>query len=171
MKSITRTAAAAVISSVVLLQACATAVVSDENRDTTGLFDGTWKATVLKPAGLQYIGNWNVNCESSEYDIGMIVDQGQVFLGQPGDQNAISTNISTQGKFLFEIPLEDNASTSSSSDVTLANASRILFLRGNLGSKKPTGSHVVGVADLGWQGCYTKVVFEKMSDGIGSIEL
>ena len=171
MKSIShRVCASALFSSFLLLQACASAVVSDANRDTIGLYDGIWKATVLKPAALQYIGNWNVTCDAAEFDFRMRIDSGKVYIGTPGTNSTTSTNISKKGNFLFDIPLQEQATTSAQSSSTLADARRKIIFRGNLAKKKPTGSYTVGIADLGWQGCFTRVVFSQLSDSQTVVE-
>ena len=46
MKLTRRLTPIALFTTVLLLQACAAAVVSDANKDTTGNYDGKWNATV-----------------------------------------------------------------------------------------------------------------------------
>jgi len=163
MKRTLRLTPIALFTTVLLLQACAAAVVSDANKDTTGNYDGKWNATILKPAALQYVGNWTVPCEQSEFSIEMSVASGEVFINKFGSQETTSTYINSNGNFVFEIPMENEVSESAASSTSLADGRTKIFFRGNLGEKTPSGSFEVGIADLGWRGCYTKVVFENKS--------
>ena len=155
-------ATTALLSSMILLQACASSAVSDENRDTAGLYDGVWKASIQPRAGLMYIGNWTVHCDNPGFDTSVVVNNGKAFLGNPNSENFQSTNVSSRGYFSFEIPLENKARDSISSSSALADGRRKLFFRGTLGKQSPTGSYRVGVKQFGWQGCSSKVIYERM---------
>ena len=81
------------------------------------------------------------------------------------------TNVSSRGYFMFEIPLEEKAQASGRSDQTLADGSRKVFFRGTLEEQKLTGNYMVGIKQFGWQGCSSKVVYERMPGDINGVKI
>jgi len=171
MKTQSRLAILGLSASILLLQGCASAVVSDSDRDTTGRYDGNWQATVLKGARVQYVENWQLSCDAREFDINIVVKDGVVNVLSPDGDQALKTNVNADGRFSLELPLESQARSSARSATTLANGTRKLFLRGNLASDSPRGRFKIGIKQFAWQGCTSKVVYEKLSDKPSGIDI
>ena len=159
------------LGSVLFIQGCASAVVSDSDRDTTGLYDGRWKANVQRPAALQTVQNWRLTCESDPFELDLVVNDGQVYISSPGSDHHSVTNIDSRGRFSLEYILAGKAQASASSSSALDNGTRKLLLRGSLGKSERSGSFKVGIQQFAWQGCRAKVVYEQVSDDLNEIEI
>lgn len=162
MKLISRTASLGLCTAFLLLQACATKAVSDDDRDTSGSFDGFWRAQITKGPRVQYIQSWIANCSGSDFELGVRVKNGQAYLNGAGGETPVVTNIDRTGEFAFILPLEGKArSTGGGSGRTLDNGSTRLYLTGNLSENKLKGIYKIGVLQFAWQGCTDKVVYSK----------
>ena len=150
-----------------LVSACAGAVsrqTSEQDRDTSGRFDGPWLVTVAKGAGVQYVHNWSVECDDMTNEFEIFIEDGTINL--KSDAASTRAFVSTEGNFKLSLPLTGEASSSSRSDVTLANGDRKLILSGRLGGDKPVGIITYGIAELGWGGCTSKTSFSRIQPSV-----
>jgi len=95
-----------------ILQACIPAgvrPVSEQNKDTTGSYDGRWIAVARSTASTQHVGRWRMNCsDQKDNRYGPInVSNGEVAA-------TLGTNtgkgfIDADGVFRLEIPTEAKA--------------------------------------------------------------
>ena len=151
----------------VLLSACAGAVsrpTSEQDRDTSGRFDGPWLVTVAKGAGVQYVQNWSVECGDMTNEFDILIQDGTINI--KSEAGSTRAYVSTEGNFKLSLPLSGEASSSSRSDVTLANGDRRLILSGRLGGDKPVGIITYGIAELGWGGCTSKTSFSRIQPSV-----
>jgi len=123
-------------------------------------------------AALQYVQNWHMSCESKPHTMELAVNEGQVFL-KMGSHNTKfqTTNIDSNGRFSFVVPLVNHATASINSASSLVAGQRRLIINGNLGKAKPSGEFIVGIKQFGWQGCRTSVDFQRMDESAGDITL
>jgi len=140
-------------------------VVKEENRDTTGAFDGLWKVEVQKAAGLQYHGKWNMRCGDMRRTFNMRVVDGAATVSNAKD--AKKAYVSSKGAFKLIYPLTEDARASGNSSITMANGDRKLILSGKLtpdgGDSK--GYITFGIAEVGYGGCTAKTIYSLASAG------
>ena len=133
--------------------------IKEENRDTTGIYDGIWKVDVLKAAGIQYVGKWNMHCGDMRTSFNLRVDDGTILFGNA--ENTTKAYVSAEGAFKLTHPLSGKASASGASSITMANGSRKLILTGRLvpdgGNSK--GFITYGIAEVGYGGCTAKTKY------------
>jgi len=145
----------------ILAQGCASTVlspVSDSKRDATGAYDGKWKAVVTSTSSIQSVGNnWRVSCPDQT---GQTFEPLTVVDGVMSLSSTESANVSSSGKFRFEMPLKERAAASSTSDSALNSTGMKLILNGSL--EAGTGKLTVGVAQFGYRGCTSKIKYEKV---------
>lgn len=150
---------ASLIGTTLLMQACASSVVSDSERDTSGKFDGQYTMEVSKMAGVQFVENWRFNCGGKAYTTWMNVKDGRAFFQPFAPGKPFESNIDSNGRFRLEVPLENEATASGSSSSTIVDGRRKYILTGNL--EGGSGRMVFGVKQFAWQGCQTKVKYAK----------
>jgi len=133
--------------------------IKEENRDTTGAYDGTWKVDVQKSAGLQYQGNWRMQCGDMQRTFYVRVDDGAMTDRKGAD--AEKGYISSDGVFKLIQPLSSKASATGSSSTTMANGDMKLILTGKLvpGSENSKGHITYGIAEFGYGGCTAKTKY------------
>lgn len=149
-----------IVFAAMLTQGCASTVlssVSESNRDVSGTYDGTWKAVVVSTSSIQSMGaNWRVTCSDrtgEEYGP-LIVENGVLQFGSYD-----SENVSSSGKFRLAVPLKERAAASNTSDSQLHNSGMKVILNGSL--ERESGKLTFGFAQFGYQGCTSKVKYEK----------
>lgn len=147
----------------VLLSGCAAKAVSDANRDTTGSFDGEWQVLGQKSPAIQHINNWQFHCNSEPFEFRIRVAKGKAYFGGVSGSGQKITNVGKDGEFTFIVPLDTKAKESGSSARSITNGNRRVFFKGNLSNNSLKGSYTVGVQQFAWQGCRSKVKFEKSS--------
>ncbi len=146
-----------------VLQGCASTVlkqVSESNRDETGQYDGNWKGTIKSTASKQSLGgNWTLTCgDRAGTNLGIIsVVDGVATIGK---RNISTAFVNQSGKFRFEIPIEEVAAASGTSDATISNGKMTILMYGSLESG--TGKYTLGIAQFGNNGCSSKVVYERV---------
>ncbi len=138
---------------------CASTVsspVTDENKDTSNVFEGRWVANVQRTAGTQLMpGNWRMSCYTKPYIRRLTVANGRIALT---DQRPVAfTYVNSEGQFRFEVPLTEKATESAISDLKILAGERTLILYGNLNTGK--GRITYGVAQFGNNGCTAKIEF------------
>lgn len=130
-------------------------MVPEEFRDTTGRYDGAWRAQMLETEGQQTIQGWKVNCSPMKLAIPLVVENGEVTTRI--NDSEFKGFISNSGRFRVEIPTQMKMSASISSEADLRDGSITLILQGDLNHAPPAGRFTLGVADLGNDGCSTPV--------------
>ena len=150
-----------------LLSACSGFVArqtSEQDRDTSGRFDGPWRVSVAKGAEVQHVQNWTFNCGdmTSEFDI--LIQDGTFNLRS--NASTATSYVSKDGNFKISLPLTGKASASGRSDSSINNGERRLILSGRLGSDKPAGIITYGIADFGWSGCTSKTKFSRIQPSV-----
>jgi len=133
--------------------------ISEENRDTTGTYDGIWTVDVKKAAGTQYYGKWIVRCGDMRQTFNMRVSDGTLALSDAAD--AKKAFVSSGGVFKLTVPLTGDAQASVNSATTISNGDRQLILTGTLASDggDSKGYITYGVAEFGYAGCTAKTKF------------
>lgn len=129
------------------------------DRDRTGAFDGVWQVDVQKSAGLQYVGNWQVQCGDMRQVFSITVADGTVGI-KKGD-GVIKAYVSDKGQFKLFYPLDTKAKASGASSTTMTNGDSKIILRGRLGDNTD-GYITYGVAEVGYSGCTAKTKFNKV---------
>ena len=144
-------AALAVLAS--LLSACAgvTSEIREENRDTSGEFDGLWEARLVEGRkSYNRFGNWTLKCDSWSERFLFDVSEGRVTFSNIGGQP--STFVDEGGRFRLEVPIEGREVSSRESG-SVGRTARKLIFNGNLGRTEPRVLYTVGQAKYGWGGC------------------
>jgi len=133
--------------------------IKEENRDTTGAYDGIWVVEVQKAASLQTYGQWDISCGDMRRTFNIRVLDGTMDLGS--DDNANKTFVSSNGKFKAILPMSVDAKASGSSSTTLANGDMKLILSGTLvpSGDKSAGYITYGIAEMGYGGCTAKTKY------------
>lgn len=133
--------------------------IKEENRDTTGTYDGIWKVDVQKAAGIQYVGKWNMHCGDMRQTFNIRVEDGTILFGNA--ENRTKGYVSAKGAFKLSHPLASKASASGSSSTTMANGSRKLILSGKLvpDGENSKGFITYGIAEVGYGGCTAKTKY------------
>ena len=150
--SAARTAAVAV-ALVASLSACAgvTSAVREENRDTSGDFDGLWEARLVEGRkSYNRFGNWTLKCDSWSERFLMNVDGGEITVSNI--DGGPSTYVDGSGRFRLEVPVESREVSSRESG-SVGRTERKLILNGNLGRDEPRIVYTLGEAKYGWGGC------------------
>jgi len=128
------------------------------DKDTTGVFDGSWTANVQKSATVQVLpGNWQANCNGNASTFNMKVNKGQIQFYAEGKTQ--SSYVNNKGEFRFDVPLFDKATASAGSSGQIGRASRTLIVYGSLKSAK--GRITYGIAEFGNNGCTAVIKFTK----------
>ena len=130
--------------------------VKEENRDTTGNFDGNWTAEVQKSAGQQLMpGNWIANCNPDPWKFNLNVNKG---VAKTNIRFADKTTfVGGNGDFRFDIPLQSKAEAKAGSGRELGLTDRTMIVYGNL--RKAQGRVTFGVAEFGNSGCTAVIKF------------
>jgi len=133
--------------------------VKEENRDTTGKYDGVWSVEVQKAAGIQYVGKWNMHCGNMQNTFYVRVDDGALTDRKSAD--AKKAFVSSDGVFKLTQPLSNEASASGASSTTMANGDMKLILTGKLvpDGENSTGRITYGIAEIGYGGCTAKTKY------------
>ena len=152
----------AVIASVCILQGCFPAglrSVSEENKDTSGTYDGRRVAVGKKTASVQTVSGWKITCVNKEdKNYGPInVSDGEVSISIGGNQG--KGFIGNTGNFRLEVPLDAEVTASGTSDESITNGAVTLIFTGSLADQ--TGLLTFGVDDFGNAGCATSVTYDK----------
>ncbi len=149
---------------VLALQGCASTVlkpVAESNRDVAGSFNGSYQGIVTNTALVQQAqGNWQFNCHDiTGKNVGVIsVVDGIATLGE--EEGTPTAFVSKNGKFRFEIPLQEVAAAAGTSDATISNGNITIILYGSL--DKGAGSMTYGIAEFANNGCTSKVEYKKI---------
>jgi len=160
----------AVVVIVVLVTGCASMVarpVDRADRDTSGIFDGTYTVTQRKGALKQNIEQWVFTCESfdEEYQFTLAVRNGEVTID--GDDNTTSdVYVNAKGDFRAEYELADAAKESASSFASITSGKRTLIIQRNLSNRSSSGLITWGVAQFGNAGCTTRLSFRKHENSV-----
>ena len=134
--------------------------VDEDERDTSGAYDGTYRLRLAeRPRGFQNVGKWQMRCGTGGFDIPMTVADGtarlQTRFGSASDPNApVTSFVSRDGGFRFEVPIENRASATGTSASTLDNGRMRLIYQGELAEDGDSkGLYTVGIAEFGYAGC------------------
>ncbi len=143
-----------------LLGGCAGTVVSpvkEQDKSTSGEFDGVWKVEVAKGAGTQYVDKWTLTCGDMSRVFELVVRDGVINIAS--GQNKQTAYVSKTGKFKVILPIAGETKESVSSSTSVANGRMQLILRGQLAEQNAVGFFTVGVAEFGYGGCTAKTRF------------
>ena len=155
---------ASLIISACILQGCFPAgfrPVSEENKDTSGSFDGRWIAVGQSTASTQRVENWTLRCaDRKDISYGPInVSDGEATanLGRFKGEGFVDSS----GNFRIEVPIEAEAKESGTSNSTIQDGAVTMIFTGSLA--KQTGFLTFGIAQFGNSGCDTSVAYNKIS--------
>ena len=135
--------------------------VKASDKDSSGVFDGTWDTVVKSTETRQTIaGNWVANCNdlAGTQLPRMSVQDGEIALQFRNNRH--TTFLNSSGQFRFEIPMEGTVSESSRSDTAISDGALTFILCGSLESK--TGFQTFGVAQFANAGCTSKTTLVKV---------
>ncbi len=146
-----------------ILSGCAPAglrSVSEENKDTSGTYDGQWVAVGVSTASTQRVGTWRLTCtDQQDKKFGPInVSNGQASLDIGNDEG--KGFVDGAGIFRLEVPIEAIARASGTSDSSINNGAVTVILNGSLADQ--TGFLTFGVAQFGNAGCATSVTYNRV---------
>jgi len=150
------------LAAILVLSGCANTVsreVADNNRDTSGRYDGTWMVVILPAASIQTIEQWRFQCDGMEGQFPVDVRDGKLFAAKDGD-GFHQTNVSRKGKFRLNMPTADMFQESARSSASIYASDVTYIVQGSLAGKQPSGYLTAGVAQFGNNGCTTKLQFE-----------
>lgn len=142
------------------LQGCASTVlspVSESKKDSSGQYDGKWHGIVKSTASKQSGGGgWELSCaDMAGQNLGTIsVANGVATLGKD------TAFINQSGQFRFEIPVNEVAAASGTSDATISNGKMTIIMYGSL--EKQSGTLTYGIAQFSNNGCSSKVVYKQV---------
>jgi len=146
-----------------LLSACGSNLVKpvDEgSRDTSGAFDGIWVGETTKTNSSQRHGDWLVNCKDPNLKFNLNVKAGQISIGN--NDNVPVTYIDENGRFRFTIETDHKMEETLASEASLTNGNVKIFIDGELGAEGPKGKYIVGVAQFGYRGCTSQMVYARL---------
>jgi len=151
------------IASACILQSCLPAgflPISEENKDSSGRFDGQWEAVGISTATTQRVGIWRLTCsDKKDKTYGPIrVSDGRASTTIGGREG--TGFIDSTGSFRLEVPVAVEARAAGNSDSTLNNGAVTIILNGSLADQ--TGLLTFGVADFANAGCATSVAYNKI---------
>ncbi len=143
----------------VLIQGCSAGpirAISADKKDSTGIYDGRWLATVTYTPPTKYWHQGTLRCgDRTGHDYPLIVEDGQI--GFSFDENVVY--IDSDGSFRISVPggkvIKFNFSGSRAGDDRST-----MIMTGSLKSKK--GSVFWAIPALGGNGCSSKLSFEKL---------
>ncbi len=150
---------AALFSSIVLLSTGCSTVVTKESRDTTGQFDGSWSGEVFRASSPQTAQGWTYTCSDLSQKAPMTVSDGVVSITL--EDQKFSTYINSDGRFKIKMDA-GRTRASSSSEIPLSNPNVRLFITGNLAKSPASGALVIGLAEIGYHGCKSKMTYTKL---------
>lgn len=153
------------VTSTLLLGACAGVVsrpVVEDDRDTSGQYDGVWTASVESVGGVQQIERWSFNCAAQDFTFDIAIESGLVrFVNEADNANVTTeTYVDTDGRFRLELPLDKKTRAAGESDQQISDGSITIILEGELASDEPGGFYTAGVADFLNRGCRYPVDYE-----------
>lgn len=131
-------------------------------RVTSGTYDGIWQVNVMKSAGTQYVGKWNLSCDDMRTTFNINVIDGAIVLED--ENKSKKTYVSDKGRFKMYFPIAHKASASQQSSTTMANGNMKIILRGRLDRAKSVGYLTYGIAELGYGGCTAKTRFKYLGE-------
>lgn len=134
--------------------------VSENNSAKDGSYDGNYQAAIQPASTQQRRGDWRIPCSELDEKFGLMVREGKATLLFDG--NRIPTYIGQNGKFRVNLPTGQRMSSSLASDVHMS--SRVnLIIHGDINEDAMDGQFIVGIEQLGNDGCRYPVQFEKLS--------
>lgn len=137
--------------------------VSEQHRDTTGTYDGTWKVDVQKAISVQTFGQWIMNCGDMRQSFIVYVNDGAMTFS--GTADGKKAYVSSSGDFEISIPLPGNARAAANPGLTLFKEDRRLMLSGKLAPDgvKSAGYITYGIAEMLYAGCTSKTTYSLIS--------
>jgi len=132
--------------------------VSDEQRDTTGKFDGMWAGKIDDGGGIQYVGSQGMRCHPLKRTIRMRIVGGTlvVYSGMLTPNKTV--NVDADGKFRLEVPTNHKYSGGS---FNVQKPEITYVLQGELSGDWGDGLFVAGMQQLNNQGCSHRVAFKR----------
>lgn len=137
------------------LSGCAARPVSLESRDRSGVYDGSWVASVGAPkvGRVQLGGNRTFICSWKPFEVVFTVEDGIVILGSREER----TGISAEGEFVYRFI---QGGLRSRRGTTSGNQGVEHFVFANLSNENQSGEYRRTIQNLGG-GCPADIAFEK----------
>ncbi|OED38157.1 hypothetical protein AB833_20990 [Chromatiales bacterium (ex Bugula neritina AB1)] len=132
--------------------------ITKELRDTTGKFDGSWTGEFYAASSPQTVQNWIFKCRDFSQKAPVTVADGIVTVNFQGKK--FRAYINDQGVFRISVDA-GRVSASSASDVTLTNPNVRVIISGNLSNTPATGQLLIGFAEVGFNGCTSKIEYTR----------
>lgn len=145
------------------LAGCANKVarqVTDNNRDTSGRYDGQWLVHTLPAATIQNIEQWRFRCDNMEGQFTVRVEDGKLYAISDFDNRPHTTNINSKGEFRLLMPSASKVKEGARASASVYGGDVTYIVQGSLAGEKPSGYLTTGVAQFGNNGCTTGVRFE-----------
>lgn len=134
--------------------------VSEDDRDTSGSYDGRWLATHTFTAETQIVQNWRMTCNEPSEKFGLVVSDGVLWID--GREPKVETYISSKGEFRLEMPTSSKIRESEGTSRGIGNGKITMILLGDFSGAEPKGVFTMGIAQLGNAGCTSKYSFAKI---------
>lgn len=136
-------------------------IISESDKDISGIYDGLWDVRVHKHPALQYIQNWQMSCGDMRHETNLLISNGEVVSISGSNDSDSRTYVSQSGQFSYVEGLDQKAEASGISDVSMDNGSAKLIFNGKLSETSGKGYLTIGIAQFGYDGCKAKVSFTK----------
>ena len=135
--------------------------VLEADKDPSFQYDGVYLATVEHKGGIQYIENWEFNCQPQDFEFQFAVNQSVVDMGADKSGTQQTGFVDKNGRFRVPIPTDDAIKASGRSDSTINDGQVTLILQGELKGDKPFGYFVHGIKQFNNKGCSYRMDFQK----------
>ena len=141
--------------------ACATQQpVLESEAANDGRFDGTWVGHVSGTEKFQRRGNWVSTCNDVVTTFRFEVRNG-LAKGRLEDIAIPPFYIARDGRFLAKKKTEYKAKTTLHSDLGFSSPAITYVLDGNLDQSSRRGRFIIGIEQMGNQGCTTDIRYER----------
>ena len=156
-------AALALLASAWLAACAGPGEVQEADRDVSGTYDGRWVATLAegKPASFA-TNNWTIRCTSQAGSYPFTVEDGVVAFAAGDGEEAPSSFVDADGRFVVTVPL-DSWEVSSRESGPAGESEQTLVMTGGLGASPPTLKLTVAQSYFGGGGCSWPLQLERQA--------